>query len=73
MINRRNKQMIETLTINKENMKLIETLVMYADDDLGFFRNLIDYLYRLGHNIEDRENEKEYQESLHRICELLVV
>ena len=60
----------EKLNISKENINLIRNLTMYADDDLGFFKQLIDYLYRLGHNISTRENENEYQEALHKLCEL---
>lgn len=61
----------EKLSISKENIDLIRNLVMYSDDDLGFFKQITDYLYRLGHSIESRENEKEYQETLHRLCELI--
>ena len=67
-----NKKILnEKLSISKENIDLIRSLVMYSDDDLGFFKQIIDYLYRLGHSIEARENEKEYQETLHRLCELI--
>ena len=66
-----NKILKEKLEISKENIDLIRSLVMYSDDDLGFFKQIIDYLYRLGHNIESRENENEYQETLHRLCELI--
>ena len=48
----------EKLSISKENINLIRSLVMYSDDDLGFFKQITDYLYRLGHSIEARENEK---------------
>ena len=61
----------EKLNISKENINLIRSLVMYSDDDLGFFKQITDYLYRLGHSIEARENEEEYQETLHRLCELI--
>ena len=63
--------MNEKLSISKENIDLIRNLVMYSDDDLGFLRQITGYLYRLGHNIESRENENEYQETLHRLCELI--
>ena len=41
----------EKLSISKENINLIRSLVMYSDDDLGFFKQITDYLYRLGHSI----------------------
>lgn len=61
----------EKLSISKENIDLIRNLVMYSDDDLGFFKQITNYLYRLGHSIEAKENEKEYQETLHKLCELI--
>ena len=66
-----NKILEEKLNISKESIDLIRSLVVYSDDNLGFFKQIIDYLYRLGHSIEARENEKEYPETLHKLCELI--
>ena len=67
-----NKKILEEkLTVSKENIDLIRSLVMYSDDDLGFFKQITDYLYRLGHGIEERENENEYQEALYKLCQLI--
>ena len=61
--------MTEKLSISREKIDLIRRLVVYSDDDLGFFKQIIDYLYKLGYNIETRD--KEYRETLHRLCELI--
>ena len=63
--------MNEKLSISKENIDLIRSLVMYSDDDLGFFRQIKDYLYRLSDNIESYENQQKYQKTLHELFEVL--
>lgn len=64
--------MNEKLSISEENIDLIRNLAMYSDDDLEFFKQITKYLYRLGHSMENRKNEIESQETLHRLCELII-
>lgn len=61
----------EKLTISKENMKLLETLVMYAEDDLQFYKQITDYLYRLGHKLNDYKKEQIFQEKLHEMSKAI--
>ena len=61
----------ETLAINKENMKLLKTLIMYAEDDLQFYKQITDYIYRLGHNLSDYKKESLLRDKLHEISEIL--
>ena len=61
----------EKLTISKENMKLLETLVMYAEDDLQFYKQITNYLYHLGHKLNDYKKEQIFQEKLHEMSEAI--
>ena len=61
----------ETLQVNKENLDFIRNLVMYAEDDLQFFCQIRDYLYRLGHKLNDRKKEIIYQDKLHELSEVI--
>lgn len=58
------------LTVSEKNLKLIRTLVMYAEDDISFFREIRSYLLGLGEDLPFKEEQK-YRDTIYNICELI--
>ena len=62
--------MAKKVQVSEENLKLLEVLVMYANNDLEFYRKITEYIYHLGHNLS-WEEEKKLRDKLHEISEIL--
>lgn len=58
------------LKVSEKNLKLIRTLVMYADDDISFFREIKGYLLELGNQLPF-EQEQKYRDTIFNMCELI--